>query len=141
MSAAKVPDSVRRRIAVQAEYRCGYCLTSERLTGIRLSFDHIIPLAASGLTEEVNLWVACRSCNEFKGIQTHAQDPITGQTVPLFNPRVQMWHEHFEWSANRSHIIGLTPVGRAAVVALQLNHDFIVHARRQWAKVGWHPPE
>ena len=141
MSSAKASNRVRRRIAAQADYRCGYCLTSERLTGIRLTLDHIIPLAAGGLTEESNLWVACRPCNEFKGAQTRAQDPVTDQTVPLFNPRAQLWREHFEWSANGTRIVGLTPVGRASVVALQMNHDLIVHARRQWAKVGWHPPE
>jgi len=90
MSSAKASNRVRRRIAAQADYRCGYCLTSERLTGIRLTLDHIIPMAAGGLTEENNLWVACRPCNEFKGVQTRAQDPVTGQTVPLFNPRAQL---------------------------------------------------
>lgn len=141
MSARKAIDNLRRRIAAQAGYRCGYCMTSERLTGIRLTLDHLIPLATGGLTEESNLWVACRPCNEFKGTQTHAHDPVTGQTVPLFNPRTQVWHENFEWSSDGTHIVGLTPIGRATVVALQLNHDLIVRARRQWVKVGWHPPE
>jgi hypothetical protein len=141
MSRVKALENLRRRIAARADHRCGYCMTSERLTGIRLTLDHLIPLAAGGLTEENNLWVACRPCNEFKATQTHAQDPVTGQTVPLFNPRAQVWHEHFEWSSDGTHVVGLTPIGRATVVALQLNHDLIVHARRQWVKVGWHPPE
>jgi 5-methylcytosine-specific restriction endonuclease McrA len=85
---------IRRRLAAQADYRCGYCLTSERLTGIRLTLDHIIPIAAGGRTEENNLWVACRSCNEFKGVQTHAQDPDSNKRVSLFNHRFQQWHEH-----------------------------------------------
>jgi hypothetical protein len=141
MSTAKTSNTLRRRIAAQADYRCGYCLTSERLTGIRLTLDHIVPLAAGGPTEESNLWVACRPCNEFKGAQTLAQDPVTHQTVALFNPRSQHWLEHFEWSDDGTRIIGRTPIGRATVVALQLNRDLIVHARRQWVKVGWHPPE
>jgi 5-methylcytosine-specific restriction endonuclease McrA len=73
MSTAKALTNIRRRIAVHADYRCGYCLSSERLTGIRLTLDHIIPLAAGGRTEEKNLWVACRPCNEFKGTQTHGR--------------------------------------------------------------------
>lgn len=77
-------NKLRRLIAAQAGHRCGYCLTSERLTGVRLTLDHIIPLAAGGKTEERNLWVACRPCNEFQGTQTHAQDPLSLQTVPLF---------------------------------------------------------
>ena len=125
---------------MQARSRCGYCLTSERLTGIRLTIDHIIPVAAGGPTEENNLWLACRACNEFKGIQTQAPDPQTGEMVALFNPRTQNWREHFAWSPDGTLIIGLTACGRATVVALELNHDLIVEARRQWVRVGWHPP-
>jgi hypothetical protein len=141
MSRTKAITSLRQRIAAHADHRCGYCLTSERLTGIRLTLDHIIPLSAGGLTEENNLWVACRPCNEFKGTQTHAIDPVTGQMVQLFNPRYQVWREHFEWNSNGTHISGLTSIGRATVIALQLNHDLVVHARRQWVKADWHPPE
>jgi len=141
MSTTKALAQIRRRIATQADFRCGYCLTSERLTGIRLTLDHIIPIAAGGRTTENNLWVACRPCNEFKGVQTHAQDPDSNKRVPLFNPRFQQWHEHFQWNADGNRIIGITAIGRATVEALQLNRDLIVHARRRWVKVGWHPPE
>ncbi len=134
-------SKLRRRIAAQAEYRCGYCLTSERLSGIPLTLDHLIPWAAGGLTVESNLWMACRPCNEFKGTQTHAVDPLTHRVVPLFNPRTQTWREHFAWSAEGTHMIGQTLIGRATVEALRLNHDLIVYARRRWVKVGWHPPE
>jgi len=75
MKKAEALSKLRRRLAAQSEYRCGYCLTSERLTGIRLTLDHLIPLAVGGHTDESNLWMACRACNEFKGTQTHAQDP------------------------------------------------------------------
>lgn len=131
---------LRQRIARQADYRCGYCLTSERLTGIRLTLDHLIPIATGGLTIENNLWVACRPCNEFKGTQTQAFDPQTRRNVLLYNPRIQKWREHFAWNADGTLILGLTASGRATVEALQMNHDLIVHARRQWVKVGWHPP-
>lgn len=141
MRSAKPLSKLRRLIAAQADYRCGYCLSSERLTGIRLTLDHIIPLAAGGKAEESNLWVACRPCNEFKGTQTHAEDPVTNQIVSLFNPRLHEWKENFEWSPDGTLVVGRTAIGRATVVALQLNHDLIVYARRRWIKVGWHPPE
>jgi hypothetical protein len=66
---------------------------------------------------------------------------VTKQPVSLFNPRTQEWREHFKWSSDGTYIIGLTANGRATVAALQLNHDLVMHARRQWVKVGWHPPE
>ena len=103
--------------------------------------DHIIPAAAGGQTVWENLCVACHSCNEFKGAQMEAHDPQTGQRVPLFHPRQQLWIEHFRWSEDSSAIIGLTPAGRATVAALNMNHPTIVEARHRWARVGWHPPQ
>jgi hypothetical protein len=37
-------------------------------------------------------------------------------------------------------IIGQTPVGRATVVALRLNNEYVVPSRRVWIAAGWHPP-
>ena len=129
-----------RQVAEDAGHRCGYCLSDEVLTGLPLSIDHIVPVAAGGPTTRENLWLACRPCNEFKGTRTHAEDPGTGETVPLFNPRTQDWHAHFAWSDDKTHIIGLTPTGRATVIALQLNRPILVKARRRWVMAGWHPP-
>lgn len=103
--------------------------------------DHIIPEVAGGPTIWENLCVACHSCNEFKGAQVESKDPLTGRRVRLFHPRQQLWSEHFCWSEDSANVIGLTPVGRATVVALNLNHPIIVEARHRWARVGWHPPQ
>jgi hypothetical protein len=105
-----------------------------------LTFDHIIPEAAGGLTVRSNLWLACERCNRYKGDRTTAIDPETGQDVGLFNPRTQVWAEHFAWSEQGITIVGITPVGRATVIALHLNHPLAVTARRYWVRVGWHPP-
>jgi hypothetical protein len=105
-----------------------------------MEFEHILPLGLDGQTVEENLWLACRRCNEFKGVQTHATDSLTSEQVPLFNPRKQNWSKHFSWSEGGTEIIGLTPVGRATVDALKLNNSFIVVARRLWVSVGWWPP-
>ena len=141
MRKKRISAHLRQRIAKQAGYRCGYCLTSQHITGVRMQIDHIIPESADGTTTEDNLWLACSSCNEFKGAQTHAFDYVTGQYVPLFNPRKQCWHEHFAWSEDGAKIIGVTPCGRATISALKMNHEEIVCARRRWVDVGWWPPE
>jgi len=141
MRKKRISAHLRRRIAKQAGYRCGYCLTSQHITGARMQIDHIIPESAGGTTTGNNLWLACSSCNEFKGVQTHAFDYITRQCVPLFNPREQCWYEHFTWSKDGTKIIGLTPCGRATVSALKMNHEEIVCARQRWVSVGWWPPE
>jgi hypothetical protein len=132
---------VRERVAKEARHRCGYCLRTEELMGMPMTLDHITPEAAGGPSSEENLWLACRRCNEFKGTQTHARDPLTGRQVRLFNPRQQKWSEHFAWSEDGTEIQGLTPCGRATVVALKLNNPEIVVARRLWVSAGWWPPE
>jgi hypothetical protein len=110
------------------------------LTGIPLEIEHIIPEAKGGSTERENLWLACHSCNKFKGDRTHAIDPLTKEFAPLFNPRTQKWREHFRWSLDGVLIIGLTSTGRATIEALQMNNDYVVEARRFWVLAGWHPP-
>ena len=77
-------------------------------------------------------------CNGYKGVQTHHVDPETGKNVPLFNPRQHQWEHHFQWSDNGVHIIGKTTCGRATIVALKLNNEFLTRARRRWAMAdGW----
>jgi hypothetical protein len=111
------------------------------LTGSPLTIEHIIPLAAGGPTTRENLWLACHRCNEFKADRTEALDPDSTVRVSLYNPRTQNWHEHFSWSPDGTTILGMTPTGRATVMALQLNNDVIVAARRFWVEVGRHPPD
>jgi hypothetical protein len=143
MSSTKIHISfaLREKIIRQARHRCGYCLRDEALLGMPLTIDHIIPQAAGGPTIEENLWLACRRCNEFKGSQTHAPDPQTGEIVTLFNPRLQIWAEHFFWSENGTEIVGRTSCGRATMIALKMNNPEIVVARRLWVSAGWWPPQ
>ncbi len=137
MTADYAPLALRQRVATQAHYRCGYCLRSEELMGMPMTLDHIIPQAASGLTVEENLWLACNRCNGFKGTQTHARDPQTGEWVALFNPRRQVWDEHFGWSEDGTQILGKTPCGRATIEALKLNNSQIMVTRQLWVRAGW----
>jgi len=102
--------------------------------------DHILPQVAGGSDEPENLAAACYRCNEFKGSKTHTPDPATGTLAPLFNPRKQSWTEHFTWANGGTHIIGLTSTGRATVIALRLNNDYVVEARTLWIESNWHPP-
>ena len=140
MSTTYIPRALRERVAQQARYRCGYCLTQEAVVGTPMEIDHIIPEALGGMTEESNLWLACSLCNDHKGDRIAALDPDSGEIVRLFDPRRQIWSEHFAWTPQGDVILGLTPQGRATVVALNLNRPVLVRARRAWVMVGWHPP-
>jgi hypothetical protein len=106
-----------------------------------MHIDHIIPEAADGLTAPDNLCLACFSCNVYKGAQQSSVDPLTGVSVLLFHPVRQRWRDHFGWDESQTQIIGLTPSGRATIVALHMNNPIVVRARYRWVSAGWHPPE
>lgn len=89
----------------------------------------------------MNLCLACAWCNSFKSDKIRGIDPVTSVEVPLFHPREQIWHEHFEWSSDGVFVIGRTSIGRATVDVLKMNNEYIVPARRRWISVGWHPPQ
>src|SRR5579859_2336432 len=76
-----------------------------------------------------------QKCNEYKGDTITALDPLTGEITPLFNPRRQQWDEHFAWTPEGNEVVGLTPIGRATVKALNLNRERLVRARRRWVRV------
>lgn len=141
MSGADVSEAVRQSVREAAGDRCGYCLQSTALgDGAARKSKHLFPRARGGGNEESNLWLSCSLCNRYKGTQIGAADPLSGDVVPLYNPRTDNWHEHFSWSADGAKVVGLMPVGRAAVVALKLNNEVAVEVRRNWILAGWHPP-
>jgi len=105
-----------------------------------MTYDHILPVSKGGETSFENVCLACRSCNEFKSDSTNAVDSLTGETMPLFNPRLQRWNQHFVWSSDGTRVEGITAIGRATVVRLRMNNPVIVVARRRWVISGWHPP-
>jgi len=134
----KIADRVRSA----ARNRCGYCLSPQHLVMARLEIEHIVPFAKGGSNDESNLWLACPICNRYKSDKTTAIDPQTGETAALFNPRTQVWSEHFQWSQDGIRIEGKTAVGRATISALHLSDDpDVLEVRRYWVMVGWHPPQ
>lgn len=137
---ANIPKALRERIATQADRRCGYCHADERYFGTDFEIEHLRPESLGGQTVEENLWLACRECNGRKGNRVVVPDPVSGELVPLFNPRTQRWREHFRWAAKGDQLRGLTPVGRATIRALGLNRPKRVIARQFWVQAGWHPP-
>jgi hypothetical protein len=140
MSSTYIPQALRQQVAEQARYRCGYCLTSEAIVGTPMEIDHIIPESLGGPTEEENLWLACSLCNDHKSNRIAALDSLTGEIVRLFDPRRQVWLEHFTWTAEGDRIVGITSTGRATVATLHLNCPSLIRARQAWVSVGWHPP-
>lgn len=135
---SKFSEKLKDKIRHQAKNRCGYCLLPQSLNPSLLEFEHLLATANGGTDNEENLWLACRLCNGYKGVQIEALDPKTKKKVSLFNPRLQIWNEHFEWEFEK--IIGKTHCGRATITALKLNNEIILSVRKKWILAGWFPP-
>lgn len=137
-----VPDSLRRRLRTDvAEPRCAYCHSAEKLLGIPLEADHIIPETAGAKTDLSNLCLCCRSCNSYKWKRTHARDPQSGRRTRLFHPRQHVWEDNFAWSEDGVRIIGISAIGRATVDALKMNNELITKLRELWVVFGFHPQD
>jgi hypothetical protein len=141
VSSPYISETVKTRVRDAAKNRCGYCQSQQKYVMGILEIEHIVPTATGGDNNEQNLWLSCRLCNSYKGIQIKGNDPISDQSIQLFNPRTQRWSQHFTWSEDGVYILGLTPSGRATVLALQLNNIYAVAVRQAWNSVGWHPPQ
>ena len=135
-----ISPTLRAIIAERDKHRCAYCQTSEENCGLRMHVDHIVPESQGGLTTPDNLCLVCFACNIYKAAQTSGIDPRSLQQTTLFNPFLDTWSDHFAWDDNKTHIIGLTPHGRATIDTLRMNNDTVVKARRRWVSGGWHPP-
>jgi hypothetical protein len=131
--------ALKRLVAERARDCCEYCRSQARFATEAFSVEHIQPEAFGGETVENNLALACQGCNNSKFTKTAALDPVSGQTVPLFNPRTDKWSEHFVWNDDFTLIIGLTPTGRATVETLNMNRHSLVNLRRILFVAGKHP--
>jgi hypothetical protein len=135
-----ISDRLRQQVMIAADYRCEYCKASARITGTPLVIDHVFPQSLGGEDDVENLAAACYRCNLLKNNKTQVQDVETGEQTRLFNPRSDVWSEHFAWTEGGQLLVGLTAIGRVTVLALRLNNDNLVVARSLWIAAGWHPP-
>jgi 5-methylcytosine-specific restriction endonuclease McrA len=114
--------ATRGQVRSRAENRCEYCrLLQDALPVATFHIEHITPKQHGGTDDLSNLALACFHCNQHKGPNLAGIDPQTAQIIPLFDPRTQLWHEHF--AVQGTEIIGLTPTGRTTVRVLAMNAD------------------
>jgi hypothetical protein len=132
-----VPQPIRRQVIRRAENRCEYCGLSQAGQEAAFHIDHIVPMSSSGRTELTNLALACVSCSLRKGARRSGIDPETREAAALFNPRQMSWRLHFRWDGVR--VVGLSPVGRATIDALQLNRLLAQAIRREEEIQNRHP--
>jgi HNH endonuclease len=133
-----IAAALRRLVIQRASDRCEYCGLSQSGQAATFHIDHIVPEVAGGATAAENLALACVSCSLKKGARQLLADPETGAIVTIFNPRQQLWKEHFYW--NGVEVAGLTKTGRATIKALNLNRPIILSIRTEEEFFDRHPP-
>ena len=121
MSATCIPVPLRRAVVERAQGKCEYCGMPEGASLAPHEPDHVIGEQHGGSTTLDNLAYACFRCNRFKGPNIATRDPQTSAIVPLYNPRVDHWSEHFR--LNGVEIAPLTAIGRGTAELLRLNHE------------------
>jgi len=127
-------------VAERAAHRCEYCRAPESIFTLRFEVDHIVPVSSGGTGALGNLALSCRACNLWKSNATSGLDPLTAEYAPLFNPRQDVWAEHFAVEiADFVAVLGKTPVGRATVEQLRMNAAAQCKARRWWMLIGLFP--
>src|SRR5438477_3715332 len=127
---------LRRRVEKRAGWRCEYCHAPQRVSGYRFHIEHILPRAQGGSDALRNRALACATCNLAKADRTVGFDPRRESEVALFNPRTQVWKDHFRWAKDRQTLVGRTPPGRATVATLDMNNPLHREARRLWFETG-----
>ena len=124
-------------VAQRARHQCEYCHAPEVIFNVAFEVEHINPTSKGGLDNLENLALACRVCNLRKLDYVDGFDPINQQQVRLFNPRTDVWNEHFAWQREAPFLLeGKTSIGRATVERLQMNASLQLRARRLWIELG-----
>ncbi len=126
---------VQLAVRLRAGDTCEYCLL--RTSGV-FHVDHIIPpdfwqdYVVGNLPELPpidgrrgpdhldNFAWCCPYCNGNKSQRVTAK--VNGRNHRLFDPRHDVWPEHFVFMHHYLLVIGITPVGQATQQALNVNH-------------------
>src|SRR5215472_6425849 len=112
--------SLRELVRRRAGNACEYCHIPQQATPLVLfHVEHIVSKQHGGSDDPSGLALACDRCNAYKGPNLTSIDPDTRTVVALFNPRADVWEEHFVVQGGQ--IVGLTSKGRATVRLLNMN--------------------
>lgn len=133
-----MPIPTRQQVWERANGCCEYCQMPQDHDPRPFHLDHIRPQKHGGPTVMENLALSCAACSLFKGPNPAGFDPESDVMQPLFNPRTQVWNEHFEWRGGS--LTGLTPIGRATVQVLNINEPLRVMHRELLIEMGVFPP-
>lgn len=101
---------------------------------LRFQVDHVVAEKHRGPTSLDNLSWACYRCNSHKGPNLAGIDDRTGAMERLFNPRTDIWNDHFRWAGPK--LCGKTPQGRTTINVLCINRPDTLLLRRSLIAEG-----
>lgn len=136
----KISAASRREVEKRAKRLCEYCQSPLDFSSDPFSIEHILPTSKGGADDSENLALACQGCNGHKFTKTEAYDQISRTTAHFYNPRKDVWNEHFVWSEDFTEIVGKTAKGRVTVKTLKLNRQSVKNLRRLLVLAGEHLP-
>lgn len=134
-----ISHNLRNLVALRASHLCEYCLIHEDDTFLKCQLDHIISLKHGGETDLENLAYACAFCNRHKGSDIGSIHHSTGKFVRFFNPRTDLWANHFRLI--RSIIEPLSKIGEVTAEILGFNHPDRVFERKSLVEMERFPSD
>jgi hypothetical protein len=140
MPRSYISKKIRKLVFLRAKSRCEYCQCRSDVAPETFEVEHIVPTSKGGSNESENLALSCRGCNSRKSVKTFVYDPVSKVKVDLFNPRKDLWKNHFEWTADFLQITSKTEKGKITIEALKLNRPGLINIRRLMVLGGIHPP-
>lgn len=135
------PDILKQIVYGRALGLCEYCKSPANISSQPFVVEHIIPKSKGGQSTAENAALSCQGCNNHKYNKTDGIDALTGNTANIFNPRKQIWSDHFAWSDDGIEIIALSSAGRVTLKALRLNRQELQNLRFLLVEAGKHPPK
>jgi hypothetical protein len=114
-----IAESIRKKVIERAKNCCEYSHFSDNDTYFPHQIDHIISLKHGGKTTIDNLAYACFPCNNSKGSDVGTIILPDQTFIRLFNPRTDIWDEHFEIFSGKFY--SKTKIGEATIKVLNMN--------------------
>jgi len=119
----------RTRVIERAGNVCEYChLPQFAQPFVTFHIDHVVPSQHRRDDSLDNLCLSCQSCNLHKGTNLSTVDPNSDAVIPVFNPRIDRWTDHFKFVD--SVVVGVTTVGQGTIKLLAMNTPQRVELRK-----------
>jgi HNH endonuclease len=114
-----ISEPIREIVAFRANYCCEYCKIPANESFYNFQIDHIISLKHGGTTTLENLAYSCFPCNNNKGSDIGSVLLPNRQFVRFFNPRTDIWDEHFSMESGVLYSQSL--IGEVTIKLLKIN--------------------